>query len=91
MHGSEKPLSPVKCMPAAVNIFAFKGKAAISTETVWALCKVFISFGRIALCIEIANVTLDRLMRHIIPRAIFACVGIQGLIVQLYLRESLVV
>ena len=73
---------------AAVNVFAGKGKAAIPTETVRALCKVFISFGRIAPCIEIANVTLDRLMHQIIPRTIFACVGIQGLDVQRQVRGS---
>ena len=49
-------------MVAAVNVFAGKGKAAIPTETIGALCKVFISFARITPCIEIANVTLDRLM-----------------------------
>ena len=62
-------------MAAAVNVFAGKGKVAIPTETVRALCKVFISFGRIPPCIEIANVTLDRLMHQIIPRTIFACMG----------------
>ena len=40
-------------MVATVNIFAVKGKAAIPTETVRALCKVFISFGIIAPCIEL--------------------------------------
>ena len=47
------------------------------------------SFGRITLCIEIANVTLDRLMLQIIPRTIFACcVGIQALNVQRQARGS---
>ena len=62
-----------------MNVFAGKGNAAILTETVRAPCKVFIRFGRIAPFIEIANVTLDRLMHQIIPRTIFACMGIQGL------------
>ena len=52
---------------------------AILTETVKAFCKVLISFGRIAPCIEKANVTVDRLMHQIIPRIIFVCMGIQGL------------
>ena len=56
-----------------------RGNTAILTETGRALCKVFISFGRIAPCIEIANVTLDRLMHKIIPRTIFSCMGTQGL------------
>ena len=72
-----------------MNVFASKGRAAIPTETVRALCKVFIiSFEGIAPCIEIANVTLDRLMHQIIPRSIFACVGIQGLDVQRLVRGS---
>ena len=49
-------------MAAAANVFAGKGKVTIPTETVRALCKFFISFGRIVPCIEIANVTLDRLI-----------------------------
>ena len=73
-------------MVAAVNVFAGKGKAAIPAETVRALCKVFISFGRIAPCIEIANVTLDRLMHQIIPRTIFAWVEIQRLDVERQVR-----
>ena len=75
-------------MAAAVNLFSGKGKAAIPTETVRALCKVFISFGRIAPCIEIANDILDRLMHQITSRAIFACVGIQGLDMQRQVRGS---
>ena len=46
-----------------MNVVAGKGKAAIPTETL------------IAPCIEIANVILDRLMRQIIPRTIFAVWG----------------
>ena len=33
--------APAKCMGAAVNVFAGKGKVAIPTETVKALFKVF--------------------------------------------------
>ena len=74
-------------MAAAVNVFAGKGKVTIPTETVRALCKVFISFVIYAPCIEIGNVTLNRLTMHqIIPRSIFACVGIQGLDVQRQVR-----
>ena len=86
MHGSGKLVHPRKSMVAAVNVFA--GKAAIPTETIGALCKVFSSFARTAPCIEIANVTLDRLMHQIVPRTIFACVGIQGLDVQRQVRGS---
>ena len=75
-------------MVATVNVFAGKGKVAIPTETVRALCEFFISFGRIAPCIEIPNVTLDRLMHQIIPRTILAYVGIQGLDVQRQVRGS---
>ena len=75
-------------MVAVVDVFAGNGKAAIPTETVRALCKVFISFGKIAPCVEIANATLDRLMHQIITRTIFACVGIQGLDVQREVRGS---
>ena len=71
---------PAKCIAAAVNVG--KGKVAIPTKTVRPLCKFYISFWRISPCIEIANVTRDRLMHQIIPRTIFACVGIQGLNVQ---------
>ena len=76
-------------MVAAVNVFAGKGKSAIPTEMVRALCKVLTSFGRIAPCIEIANITLDRLIMHQInPRTILACVGIQELDVQRQVRGS---
>ena len=54
MHGSGKLVpTAAKCMAAAVNVFAGKGKVAIPTETVRALCKFFISFGRIAPCIDV--------------------------------------
>ena len=50
--------------------------------TVYGCCERFY-------CIEIANVTLDRLiMHHIIPRTIFACVEIQGFDVQCQVRGS---
>ena len=75
-------------MVAAVNVFAGKGKAAIPTETIGALCKGFSSFAIIAPCIEMANVILDRLIHQITPRTIFACVGIQGLDVQRQVRGS---
>ena len=39
---AEKQRTPSKCMAAAVNVFAGKGKVAIPTETVRALCKFFI-------------------------------------------------
>ena len=43
MNGSGKPVAPsAKCMAAAVNVFAGKGKVAIPTEMVRALCKFFI-------------------------------------------------
>ena len=39
-RGTQYP--PAKCMAADVNVFAGKGKVAIPTETVRALCKFFI-------------------------------------------------
>ena len=53
-----------------------RGNAAILTEMVRALFTILLIFGRIASYIEIAYVALDRLMHQIIPRTIFACMGI---------------
>ena len=64
---------------AAVNVFAGKGKAAIPTETVRALCNFL-------LVLEDYSVYRDRLMHQIIPRIIFNCMGIQGLDVQHQVR-----